>query len=77
MVEVANPVLGSSWLTEDMVVGDRGAHVVYVVVVVGRTHMQTCRVYRKERCGPSFGNKCMSLCGPIWIWCISLCLGHQ
>jgi len=23
IVEVANPVLGSSWLTEDMVVGDR------------------------------------------------------
>jgi len=26
IVEVANPVLGSSWLTEDMVVGDKECH---------------------------------------------------
>jgi len=26
MVEVANPVLGSSWWTEDMVVGDKECH---------------------------------------------------
>jgi len=25
IVEVANPVLGSSWLTEDMVVGGKGS----------------------------------------------------
>ena len=52
-----------------------GAHVVYFVVVVGRTHLQIGPVHRKNQCGPPFGKKCMSLYGPMEISCVSSRLG--
>jgi len=33
------------------------AHVAYIVIVVGRTHMQIGHVYRKKQHGPSFSNR--------------------
>jgi len=42
-----------------------GAHVVYIVVVVGRTHMQISHKLRKKQHGPSFSQKCIYLYGPM------------
>jgi len=54
---------------------DMQAHVAYLVVVLGRNHMQIGCVYQEKQCGPSFGDKCMSLYGPMEIWCVSSRLG--
>ena len=37
--------------------------------------MQIGCVDQEKQCGPSFGNKCISLYGPMEIWCVSSHLG--
>jgi len=35
------------------------AHVAYIVIVVGRTHMQISLLYQKKQRGPTSGGKCI------------------
>jgi hypothetical protein len=61
----------------DRDVQDRcGAHVAYIAVLVGRTHVQYSRTPRKKQRGPSLRSKCIYSYGPITKCCICSRMGQ-
>jgi len=49
--------------------GHLGAHVAYIVIDAGRTHMQISHMLRKKQHGPSFSPKCICSYGPMKSCC--------
>jgi hypothetical protein len=59
----AKAVLVLDW--QEGAVERRGAHVAYIVIVVGKAHMQFGQMYQKKQHGPILSSKYICLCGPM------------